>query len=139
MKRKLLIATHSTLATGLYNALQLLAGDHTHIATLCAYVDGMGEVETPVRTLMDSLGPDEELVVLTDVFGGSVNNEFMKYLNTGRVHLVSGVNLPLAVEVAMCLDHEDFPTALEAAIETAKGQIRYCNPLAGQRPTAETF
>ena len=141
MTRKLLIATHSTLADGIRGALALLAGEQDRISTLCAYVEQITEVETPIREIISVLRPDEELVVLTDVFGGSVNNEFMKYLQTGKLHLISGVNLSLAVEIAMALSlpEEEFVKAVKAAIEIAKEQIQYCNELIGCRPEEDNF
>ena len=33
----------------------------------------MTEVETPIKEIIDALCDDEELIVTTDIFGGSVN------------------------------------------------------------------
>ena len=37
-------------------------------------------MEESVRKYVDGIKEGDELIVLTDVFGGSVNNEFMKYI-----------------------------------------------------------
>ncbi len=47
-----------------------------------------------MKEIIDALCDDEELIVTTDIFGGSVNNEFMKYLSKSNIHLIAGVNLP---------------------------------------------
>ena len=57
MKKRLLIATHSTFADGIRNAMELVTGRQDSVSTLCAYTDDMSEVETPVREIIDGLGP----------------------------------------------------------------------------------
>lgn len=94
MKKKLLIATHSVFADGIKNAMELVTGEQNSVSTLCAYTNDMTEVETPIKEIIDALCDDEELIVTTDIFGGSVNNEFMKYLSKSNIHLIAGVNLP---------------------------------------------
>lgn len=76
MKKKLLIATHSVFADGIKNAMELVTGEQNSVSTLCAYTNDMTEVETPIKEIIDALCDDEELIVTTDIFGGSVNNEF---------------------------------------------------------------
>lgn len=141
MKKKLLIATHSTFAEGIKNAMELVTGTQDAVCALCAYTDDMSEVETPVRHIMEDLSPDEELIVATDIFGGSVNNEFMKYLTKKNVHLISGVNLPLLFELTAALDDvSDTKKAVKTAIDNARDQMKYCNLLLEQTsPPCETF
>ncbi|MBS7009536.1 PTS sugar transporter subunit IIA [Anaerostipes sp.] len=140
MKKRLLIATHSTFAEGIKNAMELVTGRQDSVSTLCAYTDNMSEVETPVREIIEGLGPDEELIIATDIFGGSVNNEFMKYLTEKNIHLVAGVNLPLLFELVSSLNTADTKTAVETAINNSREQIRYCNLLLDQAHEAcDTF
>ena len=89
MKKKLLIATHSVFADGIKNAMELVTGEQNSVSTLCAYTNDMTEVETPIKEIIDALCDDEELIVTTDIFGGSVNNEFMKYLSKSNIHLIA--------------------------------------------------
>lgn len=107
MKKKLLIATHSVFADGIKNAMELVTGEQNSVSTLCAYTNDMTEVETPIKEIIDALCDDEELIVTTDIFGGSVNNEFMKYLSKSNIHLIAGVNLPLLFELIMNLESEN--------------------------------
>ena len=46
MKRKLVIATHSTFAEGIKNAMELIAGTQDFVYTLCAYTDEITAVES---------------------------------------------------------------------------------------------
>ena len=125
MKKKLLIATHSVFADGIKNAMELVTGEQNSVSTLCAYTNDMTEVETPIKEIIDALCDDEELIVTTDIFGGSVNNEFMKY--------------PLLFELIMNLESENTVQMIENAIQNAKEQLQYCNPLIQCSITEENF
>ena len=129
MKKKLLIATHSVFADGIKNAMELVTGDQNSVSTLCAYTNDMTEVETPIKEIIDALCDDEELIVTTDIFGGSVNNEFMKYLSKSNIYLIAGVNLPLLFELIMNLESENTVQMIETAVKNARKQLQYCNPL----------
>ena len=129
MKKKLLIATHSVFADGIKNAMELVTGEQNSVSTLCAYTNNMTEVETPIKEIIDALCDDEELIVTTDIFGGSVNNEFMKYLSKSNIYLIAGVNLPLLFELIMNLESENTVQMIETAVKNARKQLQYCNPL----------
>ena len=128
MKKKLLIATHSVFADGIKNAMELVTGEQNSVSTLCAYTNDMTEVETPIKEIIDALCDDEELIVTTDIFGGSVNNEFMKYLSKSNIYLIAGVNLPLLFELIMNLESENTVQMIETAVKNARKQLQYCNP-----------
>ena len=129
MKKKLLIATHSVFADGIKNAMELVTGEQNSVSSLCAYTNDMTEVETPIKEIIDALCDDEELIVTTDIFGGSVNNEFMKYLSKSNIYLIAGVNLPLLFELIMNLESENTVQMIETAVKNARKQLQYCNPL----------
>ena len=129
MKKKLLIATHSVFADGIKNAMELVTGEQNSVSTLCAYTNDMTEVETPIKEIIDALCDDEELIVTTDIFGGSVNNEFMKYLSKSNIYLIAGVNLPLLFELIMNLESENTVQMIQTAVKNARKQLQYCNPL----------
>lgn len=135
MNKKLLIATHSTFAEGIKNAVELITGKQDYVYTLCAYTDNISEVETPVKEFIASLSENEELIVATDILGGSVNNEFMKYLINQNIHLISGMNLPLLIELIMNIETDDTKKSILSAIEISRSQIQYCNPLINHTKT----
>jgi fructoselysine and glucoselysine-specific PTS system IIA component len=133
MKRKLLIATHGTFAEGIKCALELILGKQENVFTLCAYTDEISEVETPVKNIINSLKEDEELIVATDVFGGSINNEFMKYISLPNIYLVCGTNLPLLFEIVMNMENTEPDKLITQSIKTAQEQIQYCNLLLNKK------
>lgn len=139
MKRKLMIASHSTFAAGIKNAIELIIGKQDFVYTLCAYTEGATEIETPVKEFIISLKEDEEVIIVTDLFGGSVNNEFMKHLSKPNIYLIAGMNLPLIFELIMNFDSDDTEEMICKAVESAREHIRYCNPILQNETTEENF
>ena len=124
--RKFLLASHGRLAEGLYNSLQIIMGNNLNILVMCAYVDENDNIEKIIRNYIESISKEDELIVVTDLFGGSVNNEFMRYLNDKRIHLISGMNLPLIIEL-ITRKGENTAQIINEALDESKNNIMYCN------------
>ncbi|MCI5774763.1 MAG: PTS fructose transporter subunit IIA [Erysipelotrichaceae bacterium] len=98
---KLLIATHGTFAEGIKSALQIIVGNVENIATINAYVD-----ECDLKKELDNyfeINKNEELIVCTDLFGGSVNQAIIQKLKEKEFILVTGVNFPMLLELSLAL------------------------------------
>lgn len=126
---KFLIATHGYFAEGIYNSLKIIMGDQNNVATLCAYVDGKSDLKNQVSSIINALSEEDNLIVLTDLFGGSVNNEFMNYINGNNIHLIAGVSLPLLIELISRQEEEEIEKLIGEALANTKDSIQYCNYL----------
>ena len=71
--RKFLIASHAYLAKGMYSSLELIMGKQEHIHILCAYTSEEFDIKQEIQKILLDLSREDELIILTDVFGGSVN------------------------------------------------------------------
>lgn len=120
--KKILIATHATYAAGIRAAAELILGPQPGITTICAYTEGV-ILEKALEEYFEACMPDEEVVVLTDIYGGSVNQACMKYMERPGVHLLTGVNLALLLQVITMEDMEE----LQEAVNEAREQISYVN------------
>jgi len=97
MERKIILASHHLLADGLKDTLQFIGGDAANeISVITAYIDDH-PINDVVHDLMTSVNDEVELVVLTDMKAGSVNQSFIKYTARPHTHIISGMNLPLAL------------------------------------------
>lgn len=124
--RKILLASHGKFAEGIYNTLQIILGKDINVTTISAYVNGKDDLEGLVNPHIHELNHDDELIVVTDLFGGSVNNEFMKHTCNAQVHLVSGMNLHLLIEL-ITSQNPNTKELIKYAIEQSKETIKYCN------------
>ena len=130
MKRILVTASHHKMADGLKDTLNFVSGGVQETIALSAYLDNQ-PVEDAVKTIMDGLAEEDEAVILTDLNAGSVNQKFFKYRNRPHTHIVSGMNLPLAVTAAMEPQDDYISTERMAQIvEEARMEIKYVNAIA---------
>lgn len=119
--RKIVVASHSLLAQGFKDTLEFLTGKSDAVNAVCAYVNDNGEgLDAAVEAALS--GTDE--VVLTDALGGSVNQRFSRFASD-RIHVIAGVNLPLAMTVALARPDEKLD--FDALVDEARQQIVYVN------------
>lgn len=126
MKRKFLLASHGRLADGMQESVKMIIGEQGIMSTFCAYVNNKKNVKEQVKEVIENLKNDEELIVITDIFGGSVNNEFMKYINTKNLYIISGMCLPLVIEL-LTSQEEYTEKLIEETIKDTRANIKYCN------------
>lgn len=96
--RQVILASHHKFAQGLADTLEFL-GAKCDFHVICAYVDDT-PLEPQVETVFDAISPDDEVLVLTDILAGSVNQKFLPYV-APNVFVVAGVNVVLAMELCL--------------------------------------
>lgn len=130
IKRHIVIASHSTLAQGMANALKFFEGDNLKLAVLSAYVDNK-PIEGQIEEIFDQFDKEDEVIVLTDLLGGSVNQKFFPYINRPHTHLITGMNLSLAMAITMeSVDGYLMPEKIQSIVSDAQSQVKYVNELA---------
>jgi len=120
------LATHNKLAEAFKATIDIIFGDTGKIETLCAYTDDTFDLKASILEKLKGVAPEDELIVVTDVFGGSINNEFMQQIERFNFMLVAGMNLTLVGEL-ISLPDLPLKQAVEEAVKSAKEGIRICN------------
>ncbi|UOE46448.1 hypothetical protein MTO98_18780 [Mucilaginibacter sp. SMC90] len=127
--RKFLIATHGKLAGGIKSSLGIITGATDSIFLIEAYVDDNRSLEHDIRGILDQISDNDELIVFSDIMGGSVTNQILQYALQPNVHVVSGFNLPLVIEIILADAGTPAEEVIAEAIENAKQQMVYVNKL----------
>lgn len=123
-------ASHHRMADGLKDTLEFISGGIQETIALSAYVDNR-PVEDAVEELMKGFAEEDEVIVLTDLTSGSVNQQFFKYRSRPHTHIVSGMNLPLAFQIAMEPKGEYITTErMREIVEESRQELRYINEIA---------
>jgi fructoselysine and glucoselysine-specific PTS system IIA component len=126
--RKFLIATHGTLAAGIKSSLDIIIGSVEHVFLLQAYVDEQTSVDTELQKILAQVGESDELVVFTDILGGSITNNILQHLRP-NVYVVSGVNLPLVIDIMLADGTTPLEEVISTSIANAKEQMVFVNNL----------
>ena len=123
---RLLIVTHSTLAQGLYETLSFFMGKLDNVEYINAYVEN-NDIRVVFENKIQSYG-DDNVIVLTDIPGGSVNQIAMELMPKYGYHLVTGTNLSMVLELALKqneLSHEE----IKEIVDNSRNNVLYMNDL----------
>lgn len=122
----ILIVAHGALAEGLADSVQMLIGGER--PPFCSLGEGgLEPFEKELFLKIDGLLENcQGVVIFCDLKGGTPANTSLKYklMKQKNIEIVSGVNVPMLLEVLM--DLENLPTpqaAADLAINTGKESI----------------
>jgi fructoselysine and glucoselysine-specific PTS system IIA component len=136
MERQLVLASHGKFASGILSSLELICGKQPTIQALDCYVTDNFDLNQTVAAVMTE-NKEKEIVVITDLFGGSINNEFLRYIEQPNFYLIAGLNLPFLVEFVSQFEQATvLSEVIEQTLVTSKQAIQFCN-LAMQQEVAE--
>lgn len=123
-----IVATHGKFAEGIKTSIELIIGNIDNLEILNCYITQNFNLKEEVEFILKKY-PKEELVVLTDIFGGSVNNEFLENIsNYKNLNIVSGVNLPLILTlIEKQNDYDNIKELIRESIEECSNSLIYCN------------
>ena len=97
----LLIISHCDLGREFLNAAELILGRLE--AANAISITQTTESEELLKTISEeikALDRGQGVLVLTDMFGGTPSNLSLSFLKEDKVEVLTGVNLPMVVEVA---------------------------------------
>ena len=117
---KILVCSHGSLAKGLLSSLQIIMGNLNNIDALSFYENQEGVED--LKNLEEN--KENDLIVLSDLYGGSVNQEVIKKTEKYKnIRIVTGVNFPLLLELAVRLENGISNEELNSVIEESKNQL----------------
>lgn len=120
--RKIVIASHSMMAKGLKDTLEFIVGPQQSLSIITAYLESDYSISQEVDQLFSDLASDDELIVVVDLLGGSVSNAFSEQIQNENFYLISGVNLPMLLELCLS-DEPDTKKLVKKAIDSGSNGI----------------
>ncbi|RLC32521.1 MAG: PTS sugar transporter [Deltaproteobacteria bacterium] len=120
----LLIISHCDLGKELLNAAELILGNLQAAGAIS--ITQTTESERLLKEIskeIKTLDTGDGVLVLTDMFGGTPSNLSLSFLEEEAVEVLTGVNLPMVVEVAQKRNHMGLSELGERAQEAGKRGI----------------
>ena len=100
MSKKVVLVSHGRLSEGMASAVEMVFGKNEDLSYLGLLPDG--NVVELIGGLREQVAanPDDQYIVVADIFGGSVCNQSLQQLSEfDNVKLVSGMNMGLVVSI----------------------------------------
>lgn len=124
---KIIIASHHKLAEGLKDTLEYILPNSIEMIPITAYVHDTS-LDKAVNDVFEKIGLNEQIIAFTDIMGGSVNQEFAKRIGRENYYLITGVNLPLLLNITLLLQNGEISEDdIRNAINESKSQMIYVN------------
>ena len=123
---KVLLVSHAYMAKGVKSSVELILGPQENLYAMSAYVDQDIPFEKEIKDFL-SENTNEKIVILTDLLGGSVNNEIIQLVaNMENVILLTGMNLIMVMSVLLATD-DTIDQQIDDIIDGSKNGILRCS------------
>lgn len=126
MKRHCMLVSHGIFSQGIYDSVYIILRGRKHVHLIIAYVKDGQDTPDLIKEITKKTPTDMEIIACTDLLGGSVNNELIKYIGKKRFHLLTGVNLPMLTNLFLLSD-EDADKPIHRLSVEAKTGVIYCD------------
>ena len=128
--RQFIFASHAHFAQGIAESIEMLAGGRENVRALSLYVDGNNDLAAAAAKMLDETPEGDDLVVCTDLFGGSVNNEFTSIVQRRpNTYLVTNMNLPLLIQLLFAEEGRDTAEVIREICAADDTRVKYVNDL----------
>lgn len=118
------LLSHGKLSSGMKFTAEMIIGETPNLHSIGMDPDeGVDKLLQDLKDLMDA-HPDSKFVLLTDLFGGSVNNRVYEQFHADPdVEIIAGMNLSLVLELV--LQPNVTSEEVRSAIGLAKDNMLY--------------
>ncbi|MCH4020959.1 MAG: PTS sugar transporter subunit IIA [Erysipelotrichaceae bacterium] len=97
---KLFLSSHGHFASGMKSSIDILSGSSDRLTVFDAYVN-QENVADQLNAFYQTVKDDDQVILLSDLYGGSVNQQMYLFLNRPNTRLIAGVNLALVLELSI--------------------------------------
>lgn len=127
--RKIIIVSHDRFAEGIRSTLEMIMGSQKNVISLCAYTEEQINFKAKIKEIIENKADEDEIILCTDIFGGSVNNELMEFTEIKDVHLVAGINVSFLIQLTVSDTTIPAAHVIRSCVDEAKMGFSYCNDL----------
>ncbi|HUU33512.1 MAG TPA: PTS sugar transporter subunit IIA [Vicinamibacterales bacterium] len=126
------VVTHGQLAAELVTAAETIVGDLPHMrAVSIGWHEDVQDARQEIAAALESVAGSEGVLIVTDMFGGTPANLGITFLETGRVEVVTGVNLPMLIKLASVAGTSSLLDAARQIREHGRNAIWVASDLLG--------
>lgn len=129
----LILVTHGGLADEFVHAMEHVVGKQEALATICIGPnDDMAVRREEIANAIREVDSGEGAIILTDLFGGTPSNLAISLLETGRIEVIAGINLPMLIRLAGARKSMNVTDAVTAARDAGRNYITIASEFLGQ-------
>ena len=129
----LVLVTHGRLAVEFVTAMEHVVGPQSAMATICIGPEDDMEVRrADIAHAIADVEKGRGVIILTDLFGGTPSNLAISLMETGRIEVIAGVNLPMLIRLEGARRTMNVVDAVAAAREAGRKYISVASEVLGE-------
>ena len=129
----IVIVTHGNLGAELLKVLEQVVGHQEKIEVVSiGPEDDMEETRLNILKSVNDVNCGKGAIVLTDMFGGTPSNLAISIMESSKVDVIAGVNLPMLVKLTSVRSTLTFTEAVDQAKEAGQKYIMTASQILGQ-------
>ncbi|CDZ63163.1 MULTISPECIES: PTS sugar transporter subunit IIA [Rhizobium/Agrobacterium group] len=120
----LVLVTHGKLAEEFRHAVEHVVGPQKFIETVSiGPEDDMDQRRQDIVDAVTNADEGHGVIILTDMFGGTPSNLSISVMESGRIEVIAGMNLPMLIKLAGVRSDNNMDRALVEASEAGRKYI----------------
>ena len=123
---KILLVSHGAMAKGMKDTLENFFGAENIYAANVTKENGTADLIAAAEQYLSQWG-DEQVVICSDLKGGSANQTVFPYINRPNTFVISGMNLSLVLQLSM--EDEVTVESIHEMMDQAKEDMTLINEL----------
>ena len=129
----IVIVTHGNLGAELLKVLEHVVGHQEKIEVVSiGPEDDMEETRLNILKSVDEVNCGKGAIVLTDMFGGTPSNLAISIMESSKIDVIAGINLPMLVKLTSVRSTLTFTEAVDQAKEAGQKYIMTASQILGQ-------
>jgi PTS system mannose-specific IIA component len=126
----LVLVTHGQLAEEFRRAVEHVVGPQEHFETVAIGADD--DMEQRRRDIVDAVERADTgsgVIILTDMFGGTPSNLAISVMESGKIEIIAGMNLPMLIKLTSVRTSNNMASALNEAQAAGRKYINVASQL----------
>ncbi len=130
----LVLVTHGRLAVEFITAMEHVVGKQDAVEAICIGPEDDMEVRrADIANAISAVDKGRGVIILTDLFGGTPSNLAISLMETGKVEVIAGINLPMLIRLEGARRNMSVAAAVAAAREAGRKYISVASEVLGEQ------
>lgn len=126
----IVLVTHGNLASEFAAAAEHVVGPQEHMKAICIHPESdMEKMRAAIIKAARDVDQGKGVVLLTDMFGGTPSNLAISVMDSQKVEVIAGVNLPMLIKLISLRRSESLKEATLQAQEAGRKYINVASNL----------
>jgi PTS system mannose-specific IIA component len=124
------LVTHGNLAGEFENAVEHVVGPQEQFAKVCiGPEDDMEQRRKDILDRVADVDTGDGVIIVTDMFGGTPSNLSISVMETGRVEILAGMNLPMLIKLARARVDKPMDQVLSLSCEAGRKYVNVASQI----------